>query len=72
MPEIQKVYDSRTRQQITDGLSRYAWDSGNKRRYSEFIAESWSEYCNNPKPREIAQTVGDIIIWRYNEWKKRQ
>ena len=35
------------------------------------IAEAWSEYCNNPNPREIAQTVGEIIKDEYNEYMKR-
>ena len=27
----------------------------------EFIAEAWSEYRNNPKPREVAKAIGDEI-----------
>ena len=75
MPEIQKLFDRRVvnlngtlnYDKITDGLSRYAWDNKNPNRYSEFIAEAWSEYCNNPKPREIAQKIGEIIEQEYKK-----
>ena len=67
MPEIQKLFDSRTTDQITDELSKYAWKNGNHNRYSEMIAEAWSEYCNNPQPRPIAQKVGETIIKTYNK-----
>lgn len=67
VPEVQRLFDVRTKQQITDDLSRYAWDNGNKKRYSEMIAEAWAEYCNNPEPREIAKAVGEAIERRYRE-----
>lgn len=41
---------------IRDNLSGYA----NTDR-AEFIAECWSEYLNNPKPRETAKKVGELI-----------
>lgn len=59
--DIQELYTSRTTDQITNGLSRYAWDNDNKNVFSEMIAEGWAEYCNNPKPREIAKKIGDTI-----------
>ena len=43
--------------EIEEGLSRYATTNA-----AEFIAEAWSEYRNNPKPREIAKAVGRDII----------
>ena len=38
--------------------------------FNETIAESWSEYCNNPKPREIAKTIGELIESEYRKFKK--
>ena len=37
---------------------------------AEFIAEAWSEYLNNPEPREIAMSVGKLIERKYAEQKK--
>ncbi|MBR1486317.1 MAG: hypothetical protein IJ597_03580 [Synergistaceae bacterium] len=36
----------------------------------EFVAEAWSEYRNNPKPREIAKSVGNEIIKYMKEARK--
>ena len=36
----------------------------------ETIAEGWSEYCNNPNPRELSQKVGKLIEREYNIYKK--
>ena len=36
----------------------------------EIIAEGWSEYCNNPNPRELSQRVGKLIEREYNIYKK--
>ena len=41
---------------ITENLSNYA-----NKNSKEFIAEAWSEYLNNEKPRPIAVAVGAII-----------
>lgn len=35
--------------------------------YKEFIAEAWSEYLNNPNPRPIVKTAGDIIVTTIKE-----
>jgi hypothetical protein len=56
---------------ITNELSQYAWDNRNKKRYAEFIAEGWAEYCNNPKPRKVAKEIGQTVERRYTEWIKR-
>lgn len=69
--DIQKLYHSMTKTEITENLSRYAWDNNNSDNYSEFIAEAWAEYCNNSNPREIAQKTGEIIERKYTEWKKK-
>jgi len=45
-------------------LSEYA---GKDNDIEEFIAESWSEYQNNPKPREVARTVAERMIEIYKE-----
>ena len=55
-----KYYNSLSRDDIAQGLSRYALT--NKR---EFIAEAWSEYTNNPRPRAIAKKVGEMLIKVY-------
>lgn len=60
--EINNFYRTLSKDDITNGLSIYA--TTNK---SEFIAEAWSEYRNNPKPRPIAKRVGDIIVKAYKE-----
>ncbi|MEE3314931.1 MAG: minor capsid protein [Treponema sp.] len=68
---ILKLWKSLSNEQITDGLSEYAWNNTNKEPIGEFIAEAWSEYCNNPKPRKISKTVGDRIMELYKQWKKK-
>lgn len=70
-PDIQKLFDSRSRDKITDDLSEYAWNNGNSDRYSEMIAEGWTEYCNNPEPRPMATEIGKTIERLYEEWKKK-
>lgn len=66
---IKKLYDDRNKQEITDGLSTYSWKNNNKNKYSEMIAEGWSEYCNNQKPRGMAKTIGKEIE---KTWKTRK
>ncbi len=68
---IQKLFDSMDNETITNELSQYSWDNGNKKRYAEFIAEGWAEYCNNPKPRKVAKKIGRTIERRYAEWIKQ-
>lgn len=68
---IQKLFDSRSQDKITDDLSEYAWNNGNSDRYSEMIAEGWTEYCNNPEPRPMATEIGKTIERLYEEWKKK-
>lgn len=67
MDEIQNLFNSRSHDELTDSLSRYAWKNDNRNRYSEMIAEAWSEYCNNPQPREIAKIIGETIETEYNK-----
>ena len=57
--ELTKYYKTLTKTDIQNGLSQYA--NKNKK---EFIAEAYAEYLNNPEPRPIAKTVGDIIAER--------
>lgn len=49
-------------QLVTDQLSRYATKSR-----MEFIAEAWAEYRNNPEPRDIAKSIGQLIEKTYND-----
>ena len=75
LPEVQALFDSRVTlrngaedfSQIAEDLSRYAWSNDNPNRYSEFIAEGWAEYCNNPSPREMARKLGEIIRREYTK-----
>ena len=67
---IQKLFDARTNDQITEELSKYSWKNNNANRYGEFIAEAWAEYCNNPNPRPIAKEIGETIEREYAAWKK--
>ena len=46
-----------------DALSRYAWEQADPvERKSEFIAEAWAEYLNNPTPRDVARQIGDRMM----------
>lgn len=73
-----KIYNSAVaqgEQYITDNLSHYAYNSRllRKSNYSpqkEFIAEAWSEYNNNPQPRELAKQIGELIESKYKTTKK--
>ena len=65
--KVQSLFDSRTRDELTNELSKYAWNNDNKNRYSEMIAEAWAEYCNNPQPRKIATGIGEIIEAEYKK-----
>ena len=67
---ILKLWNGLTENEITDGLSRYSWDNSSKEKIAEFIAEGWSEYCNNQSPRPIAKQIGDRIMEVYKTWKK--
>lgn len=72
MDEIKMLFDSRTNEELTNTISRYAWENKNSNRYSEMIAEAWAEYCNNPNPREIAKVVEETIEMEYKKrFKKR-
>ena len=50
------------KEHIVDNLSSYGYKNA-----AEFIAEAWSEYLNNEKPRPIAVAVGTIIKRLYAE-----
>lgn len=74
--EFLKIFNKAEKQgkgHIRDNLSEYAYKqsykSGNYDPKAEFIAEAWSEYLNNPKPRYIAKAVGELIAKKSN-WKK--
>lgn len=64
------LFNSLSKQEITDKLSRYAWDNSNRLKIREFIAEGWAEFCNNPNPRPIAKQIGEVIKGVYAKWKK--
>ena len=50
-------YQGKTADKMMNVLSKYA-----NKNISEFVSEAWSEYRNNPQPREVAKTVGREII----------
>lgn len=55
-PEIIELYHSLTKDEIKEQLSEYG-----SKKIGEFIAEGYAEYVNNPNPRPIAKTIGNII-----------
>ncbi len=61
---VNDYYERMTRAEITNNLSTYA--ATNKK---EFVAEAWSEYLNNPEPRPIAKSIGQLIEKSINEGK---
>ena len=50
-------YQGVTADKMMNVLSKYA-----NKNISEFVSEAWSEYRNNPQPREVAKAVGHEII----------
>lgn len=65
--EFLRYTSGMTDNDVFNGLSEYATTND-----KEFVAEAWSEYLNNPNPREMARTIGDMIERRYNELNKRK
>ena len=69
---IQKLYNDIDAQggvkAMQEAVSRYAHQKsgGNPNKYSEFVAEAWAEYRNNPNPRQTAKQVGQIIEQLYD------
>ena len=64
-PQIKYLFDEY--RYIIDALSGYAWENESKRPIREMVAEAWAEYCNNPEPRLIAKTVGELITELYRQ-----
>ena len=74
-PEYLKIFNDAVKQgkdYIKNNLSEYAYKqsrvSGGYDPKAEFIAEAWSEYLNNPTPRPLSKSVGDLIAKKIN-WK---
>ena len=74
-PEFLEIYNAAIKQgeeHIKENLSEYAYTTSitanNYDPKKEFIAEAWSEYLNNPNPRPLAKSVGDLIVKKTN-WK---
>lgn len=67
LKDIQDLFNSKTKEELKNGLSSYTYDHNNNKKYSEFIAEAWAEYRNNPEPREIATSVGRTIEKTYDK-----
>ena len=71
MDEIRNLFYSMSKEEITEKLSTYAWQNRARNPVKEFVAEAWSEYMNNPNPREVAKCVGELIEKRYEQWQKK-
>lgn len=68
---IRDLFMGMKSEEITEGLSRYAWQNTNSKPIREFVAEGWAEYCNNPNPRPLAKEIGETIERRYKEWANK-
>lgn len=53
---ISRFMRSSTKNDIKEALSEYAATN-----QSEFFAEAFAEYLNNPNPREVARKVGELL-----------
>ncbi len=62
--EFKKLLKKFTIDEIGKNLSEYTI-LNNKVDEMEMVAEGYSEYCNNPNPREIALTIGKLIEKKY-------
>lgn len=60
-PDINSLWEA-NRGNMRSEVSGYAGTN-----IAEFVAESWSEYRNNPAPRPVAKKVGAIIVRRYKD-----
>ena len=74
-PEFLEIYNAAVKEgaeYIKENLSKYAYKqsvaTSDYDPKKEFIAEAWSEYLNNPNPRPLAKSVGDLIVKKTN-WK---
>ena len=74
-PEFLKIFsdaEQKGKDFIKDNLSEYAYKqsktTADYNPKAEFISEAWSEYLNNPNPRPIAKSIGDLIVKKIN-WK---
>ncbi|MDR1889043.1 MAG: hypothetical protein LBQ81_06685 [Zoogloeaceae bacterium] len=65
--KVKKLYKEAMAQGMKDAVSGYA-----AKNINEFIAESWSEYLNNPTPRPTAQSIGNIVRSRYAQRRSRE
>lgn len=59
---LKTYYNSLSTDDIKNGLSRYATTN-----MSEWIAEGWAEYKNNPKCRPMAKKIGQLLTEAYKE-----
>ena len=64
--EFKKIIREYDIQFLYDNLSHYCV-LNNEINQREVIAEAYSEYCNNPSPREVALLIGKLIEKRYKE-----
>lgn len=74
--KILQLWENCGREHMKNGLSEYAFgyykNDGTFIKHSdakEMIAEAWSEYNNNEKPREIAKIISEEVM---DIWKKKK
>lgn len=61
--EVVFAYKEARKKGMAAEVSRYAEHNGSP--INEFIAECWSESCNNPTPRDAARAIAAIVRARY-------
>ena len=59
-------YYNKVKNQIGDGLSRYAQTN-----IKEFLAEGFAEYISSLNPRKIAKNIGKFYEKLYNKYKEK-
>jgi hypothetical protein len=60
--EVRRLYKEAMARGMKPSVSGYA-----AKNVSEFVAECWAEFLNNPSPRPTAKAVGEIIRSRYGQ-----
>jgi hypothetical protein len=60
--EVRRLYKEAMARGMKQSVSEYAATN-----ISEFVAECWTEFLNNPSPRTTAKAIGEIIRSRYGQ-----
>ena len=65
-PDMRALWRGYSKNEKIAGLSEYG-----AKGISDFIAEGWSEYRNNPARRLLSIQIGEVILRKYALWKSR-